>query len=341
MVHLKLTRKGIKRLITTMALIAPIVYLFGTMFTYLNGAHGELLVNDEPTSYVPKTYEEAMQVDNFSYGDWEWENEHGTRFGFSLGRFSLELEYKADFRLYGMRNGVAVTDSSSNDFNYGLGFPSYDDWLNDLNYISVAWDEYYFYELEYMFTGNGYFAFYLVPALDIEYSGVFAYVFDSQGAHLYLNDVGQGWDIVDDDYPLDDRTFHHVFFDDGANLPQGFEWNDELRSYFVPTLKTHETTSNSNYLFGQMFPHDNFLSKIGADAVSDNPHGFAPFGAMLKFVDENMLHLADTDIGLMGYGYFYYSAHVLLFVLMFDLTTFFIHFVNKLGDRFAGGMKDD
>lgn len=274
MVHLKLTRKGIKRLITTMALIAPIIYLFGTMFTYLNGAHGDIVLAE------PVYTEEYVLADS----------------------------YIDDGSSYEIRNVGSLESWLSTS-------PSFREDTPDLffNGVEVSYIQAFYY-------GNQYFGVYGVNGSSYYLATLSATYSENYRPWIFSGDI---------------KYIYYRFLRAGVTF-------DLYKAVSVPTEVVPENNSaNTAFLFGQMFPHDNFLSTIGADAVSDNPHGFAPFGAMLKFVDENMLHLADTDIGLMGYGYFYYSAHVLLFVLMFDLTTFFIHFVNKLGDRFAGGMKDD
>lgn len=94
--------------------------------------------------------------------------------------------------------------------------------------------------------------------------------------------------------------------------------------------------SYSDYVFGQFFDKDNFLVGWGENAISEDPKGFAPFGHFWKYIDDNMLHLSDDQMGLMAYGYMYYAGHVLLFDVGFILVTFFLSFIQRMADKFGG-----
>lgn len=326
--------KNIRRMTVFLALLAPLVYLFGSQFAALAGAHGEEVLADGNALVAPD-YEELMTPENFSYGAFEWENEHGTRLGFSLGYYRLVVNEHINCTFAGSYYGVIQNGNmQANDSNFGLGFSS--TYNEDVEFISVnityklSFDEYYIFGSE-----DYYFSFYMVSKAG--YNQQIACVLDSAGIMAYLYDGGPDWIQWDFDWSIDESSLYAVYFDDGRNLPEGVEWNDELRSYFVPTVKATQQASYSSTLFGSMFGYDNFLIDIGRNALSDDPKGFAPFGSFWSYLDENVLHLADSDIGLMGYGYMYYAAHVLLFDIGFMLLTFFLSFIQKIGDRFAGG----
>lgn len=326
--------KNIRRMTVFLALLAPLVYLFGSQFAALNGAHGEEVLADGNALVAPD-YDELMTPDNFSYGAFYWENEHGTRLGFSLGYYRLVVNEDTNCTFAGSYYGVAQNGNMQpNDGNFGLGF--YSTYNEDVEFISVnlttlfSFDEYYIFGAE-----EYYFSFYMVS--QTPFYQIIACYLHSDGMNLYYFEEGVGWSEWDLEWPIDDSNLYSVYFDDGRNLPEGVKWNDELRSYFVPTVKATQQASYSSTLFGSMFGHDNFLIDIGRNALSDDPKGFAPFGSFWSYLDSNVLHLGDSDIGLMGYGYMYYAAHVLLFDIGFMLLTFFLAFIQKIGDRFAGG----
>ena len=334
MAHFKFTRRNVRRLCVTMALIAPIIYLFGSLFTGLNGAHGQQIFADgEETSQ--KSYDDLMEVENFSYGAFDWTNEHGTRVGFSLGSYDLYLG-SSNFGLsFYCSSGVGVYSSIGDSYNYGLGFPS------SSLYMSVILGLYddgtinEFYVDDFLFDTHSYFCFYCV--YDDIVTNFSAFVIDSDdilfGYHYY---DGVWSRLALSDILGNEILSHNIYFDDGAHLPEGVSWNDELRSYFVPKVKALDTQTYSDYVFGQFFARDNFVSKIGEDSISETPHGFAPFGSLFRYIDDNALHMGDTQVGLMAYGYMYWCAHVLLFDVLFMMTTFFISFIERVGDRLGG-----
>lgn len=325
--------KNIRRMTVFLALLAPLVYLFGSQFAALAGAHGEEVLADDDSLVAPD-YDELMTRENFSYGAFDWDNEHGTRLGFSLGYYRLVVNEDTNCTFGGTFHGVFQNGvMQENDSNFGLGFSRV--YGEDVEFISVLidfelhYDEYYIYS-----EGNFYFPFYMVSLTG--FTQYIACIVSSEGIQAYYFD-DPDWVEWEFEWPIDDSNLYAVYFDDGRNLPEGVQWNDELRSYFVPTVKATQQASYSSTLFGSMFGHDNFLIAIGRNALSDDPKGFAPFGSFWSYLDENVLHLADSDIGLMGYGYMYYAAHVLLFDIGFMLLTFFLSFIQKIGDRFAGG----
>lgn len=327
--------KNIRRMTVFLALLAPLVYLFGSQFAALNGAHGEEVLADD-NAMVATDYDELMTPENFSYGAFDWENEHGNRLGYSLGCYKLTVLQDTETYFSGTYFGVwSYGMAYDSDCNFGLGFSgAYES--NYDEYITLLVTSDHLYRDDYTMPDRDfYFPFYFVSNTNVYM--VFSGFMTVDGIEIFLWD-DDAWNIVDsDDFVIDDTTEYFVYFDDGRNLPEGVEWNDELRSYFVPTVKATQPASYSSTLFGSMFGHDNFLIDIGRNALSDDPKGFAPFGSFWSYLDSNVLHLGDSDIGLMGYGYMYYAAHVLLFDIGFMLLTFFLSFIQKIGDRFAGG----
>lgn len=186
-----------------------------------------------------KTYDELMTPENFSYGAFDWENEHGTRLGFSLGYYRLGVTDDTNCTFGGTFHGVFQNGiMQANDSNFGLGFSG--DYGEDLEFISARidlklhYDEYYIYS-----EGNFYFGFYMVSKEG--YDQQIACVLDSQGLKGYLYDGGPDWEAWDPNWSIDETLLYAVYFDDGRNLPDGVEWNDELRSYFVPKVKEEKT----------------------------------------------------------------------------------------------------
>lgn len=106
----------------------------------------------------------------------------------------------------------------------------------------------------------------------------------------------------------------------------------------VTSLPSISAASYSDYVFKNFFAKDNFLVQWGENAISETPFGFAPFGAFWRYLDTNVLHLSNVQIGLMGYGYMYYCCHVLLFDIAFILVTFFLDFIQKVNDKVVGGV---
>lgn len=264
MVHLRLTKKTIRRLCVTMALIAPIIYLFGTMFTYLNGAHGDILLAQEenPTSII---------YDSVVYTGYDVDSDGELVSGLYVCT-SAPFDVSYENALYRVTFNIATNSYTKNVHYYDA----------DMNYLSAS---------PMVYNGLPYY----------DFQGLAGASF----ARFTLSNYGGNFGIQ--------------ISVSGTDL--------------LPVISDIE---NSNYLFGQMFPHDNFLSKIGADAVSDSPHGFAPFGTLFRYIDDNMLHLADTQEGLMAYGYMYWCAHVLLFDVVFMLMTFFVTMISHITDKIGG-----
>lgn len=351
---MRLSKKSAHRILVTLGLAAPIVYLFGSLFFGLNGAHNGIEFADEPSLYQGITYEEAMTADRFSYDSFDWENEHGRRLGFSLGYFYYYLYSTggSEVLFNCSEYGVEASTSSFESTNAGLGFAG-----NADTFISILGNGVQFFFNDFAGEDNlkYYMCFYLTPGSDTTvYDGVYAFVCSVTGTgsgYISEEDVyftygsgdsewqytGLSWDEV----VIDDRSFHYIYFDDGAHLPEGVELNDELRSYFVPELKPQETTSKSNYIFGQFFARDNFLVQWGRNVLSDNPVGFTPFASFIRFFDGALIRGSDSQIALMLYGELYYMLHIMLFDLVYHVLVFIPNLVTGLFSKFGGGLNDE
>ena len=71
---------------------------------------------------------------------------------------------------------------------------------------------------------------------------------------------------------------------------------------FVPNPK-----DNADFVFGQMFPDDNFVSKIGEDVFSGDISS-QPICELIQYVDENMFDVSQYSWGKFLYGYVYYAV---------------------------------
>lgn len=131
-----------------------------------------------------------------------------------------------------------------------------------------------------------------------------------------------------------------------------FEGNWGFVNYFdgvlyelmeVPTAVVPENNSAySVFLFENFFPKNNFVERIGENALSENPKGFSPFGTMLRYLDSNMFHAGDTQTGLMVYGMVYWSLHVIIADLVYHVLVFVPNLINKVFDWFGQrGLNDD
>lgn len=263
MIHFKFTRKNVRRLCVTMALIAPIIYLFGSLFAGLNGAHGQqIFADDESSTYV--------QEGVFNQGYWV-RPETGEYYYAGNGYLATDLVVLP----FGASSRVLITDSQAYNF-FTLRIFYYAEDLTLIDFVSYGDVS------EVGFTPP---------------SGAYglrlAYAYSNGGSY-------------------------------------------RIESVYQGTLTPLSSSNFSDYVFGHFFAHDNFLSKIGEDAISETPHGFAPFGSLFRYVDDVAFHMGDTQVGLMAYGYMYWCAHVLLFDVLFMMTTFFISFIERVGDRIGG-----
>lgn len=330
--------KAMRRLLLFMALIFPIVYLCGGLFSALWGSHGEFDWH-ENTLVQPKTYQEAMQVDNFSYGDWNWDTgtDLGIRYGFSLGHLLASDAYGYDLSFYVNEFGVNVTVPDSITYtvdNYGLGFNGS---ANALFGVGVDHSEFYFDDSGSL-TSSWVFPFYLCDSAGQAVTAVvcsFNSPADEYLIEMFGCEVGDfSWTLVHDLdwYGWGESVY---YFDDGAHLPEGVSWPDYLASYFVPTLKAVESDSLSDYIFSQPFASNNFISELGEGVINNENAGFAPMNELFYTINENVLHFDQNDkLAVFGYGYVYYAVNVLIIYEILILAVKLIMLPLKAVDVF-------
>lgn len=338
----RLSFRFCRRALLIIAILFPIVYLCGGLFFALAGSHGNFDWHDN--TFVQWDYETAMQMENFKYSDWDWENEHGTRLGFSKGYLNFNIQDDVILGLHS--DGVAVGyysyyDSGDSPVNFGLGF------YNNVGYCAL--DLYFdsnvlFLDLinvsesiDYTFYG----CLYFVDVNDeVVYSFIASYsVNGNYDLHVYFNDTttSDGW------LPFTSTSWEawdgvvSIYFDDGANLPEGVEWNDELRSYFVPTLKPIESNSLSDYIFSQPFASDNFITSLGRGILDDTAFGFPPFRDMFNWFNDSVMHIESDDaLGVFGLGYAYYAMNVVAVYELVVLVLMVFMLPLRITDKFMG-----
>lgn len=266
-----LKTKHFRRLAVFLAMIAPAVYLFGSLFSALTGAHGTEVFAE------PIYTEQYVQVDGFSN----------------------DGDYKISFDV------VSYLASEPSSFNLDFDFE-----LNGREFKNLKC----FYH-----SDNRYY----VQARNDSLGFAYFYSYrPSDGDYRY--DLASPWIV-----------FSGVEF---SYLPISSDYLTIFKLVYVPSAEVPENAgAYSDYVFKNFFAKDNFLVQWGENAISENPHGFAPFGAFWRYLDANMLHLSGQQIGLMGYGYLYYACHVLLFDVGFVLVTFFLDFIQRIADKFTGG----
>lgn len=278
--------KTMRRMAVFMALVAPIVYLFGSLFFALNGAHGQQVFAETTPTEV--------------YGDrvTDWN-------GFTSGavyRVYIDTDY--------FMNQSSWTTSLNNSAFYG-----YSDLDSEGSFSSPM----------YLYTFSPASGVPIVSIAIRNSSNVTLIGYQKSGSSL-----------------VDNSTVEYVYFKpmstnfwsntDGAQLIKFFVFQ---KREVVPDFSL-TPVGYSDYVFKNFFAKDNFLVQWGENAISENPYGFAPFGYFWRYLDTNVLHLSNEQVGLMAYGYMYYAAHVLLFDVGFILVTFFLTFIQKVADRIGG-----
>lgn len=353
---MRIGKKTIHDVTIGLAMALPILYLCGTMIAGLCGAHGEEIFKEEESVYTQEDYDYLMQPEHFSYDAFEWKNENFTRLGFSLG-FIYSSNYNFSYYFQASYTGLGLYyfNDDSNDFVYnkGLGFaePSFN---SGVPYLTVGLKSYSFvldehYELP---VGVYLFPFYVYSASNPQaVTTVLSWFslyednttdFEVEMFGAEYSDVSWEWQVQTDFdwYGWDDSLW---YFDDGKNLPSWCEFSPLLESYFVPSVKVQENTASySDNIFGNFFPRNNFVERIGENALSDNPKGFAPFGTMLSYLDDNIFHAGDSQTALMVYGMVYWSLHVIIADLVYHVLVFVPNLINKVFDWFGQrGLNDD
>lgn len=255
--------KTMRRMVVFLAMVAPAVYLFGSLFSALSGAHGTQVFADgisEQTVDYPVTMMRG-----------KWLDADGTVYDVSWTWLSEKIDIYPTGGVYTF--DYPVTDVVNTLYGYYSGD----------TFVSRG-----------VFSSNtGSYSFELPDGID--------------GIRLGLS---------------------------FSNSPNTLSVS--LTGHFTDMGTYFDAVGNSNYIFGQFFDKDNFLVKWGENAISENPFGFAPFGYFWRYLDVNVLHLSNDQVGLMAYGYMYYASHVLLFDVGFILVTFFLTFIQKVADKIGG-----
>lgn len=195
-----------------------------------------------------KTYDELMTTENFSYGAFDWTNEHGTRLGFSLGKITIFDTTEGGYQFTATTNGIGFwTDGTAGTQNNGLGYAekieNYMAFYVDQQPKKISLDEIVmpdnqtYYVCGYMHNGETW----------ETYGSHFAFVLEANMEYTTWNTKiyhynGGNW-VLDNNPYIDDDDMLVMYFDDGRQLPEGIEWNEELASYFVPKVKETEITT--------------------------------------------------------------------------------------------------
>lgn len=347
----RLSRRNINRLAVLALLAAPIIYLFGGLFTGLVGAHGSIVYADP----VEDGYDMSVEIDGQKYERYCF---YGEDAYLTVDKPSGSF-FQYDFSwFYCYPNGISCQFSNSSDylFRYWTNIPLITD-----EFCFGFFDRSYFY---YESSVKDYYFSVCFGAPQSSYIVSFEAWYNVGSSSLHFNAFQvsyEGSEWVLDGGPNDDSLLsdfdsmpYYIFFGNdfstyGGNGVINYQLFDVLDEYrkasLVPPKKYAPATAsspslNSEYVFGQFFQHDNFLTKMGRDvAASDNPpYGFAPVGMFINYVDVNMLHFYPTDngMGLFFYGYFYWCAHVLLLDFAFYGVTFIIRLLKKMMERLEG-----
>lgn len=268
--------KCMRRMAVFMALVAPIVYLFGSLFFALNGAHGTEVFAE------PVYVNQWVDVDSLSDGDGDYRlSVNGVKNILSSSSFEIK-SFAFDFNFNSNDETSVSFFTYSNSRRFGVRGAAYLD-------IGV----YYVDSSTYSENPSSPWIFYFSPNGDVS----------SFIEYLDAFDVGYSLSLL----------------------------------MSVPTSEVPENAgAYSDYVFKNFFAKDNFLVQWGENAISENPYGFAPFGYFWRYLDLNVLHMSNEQVGLMAYGYMYYAAHVLLFDVGFILVTFFLTFIQKVADKIGG-----
>lgn len=310
--------KNINRAIVALALLAPIVYLFGSLFSTLFGAHEGFPFNADYEVQTASVHADFRQMlPNRLYTS-------------KADSYGLNYTYKGHYYVI---NGT-FTGDTSNEIDFLSAIPS----------VSLIEGHKYYMRAPSLPFSSGY-DLIAGPTAITGYrfgNGSVSFTAVSTGLSYCL---GRIWNIPNGvvfdnfEYWFNMFDFTDIFgFGNEPTVAQFeswfparyYEFSENSVSYDLPV---YGVPDNSQFLFNQFFPKDNFIEQIGRNALSANPMGFAPFGHLLGFIDSNMLHIGGTPIGLLGYGYLYWCAHVLILDLICYFMTFFIRLIKSIVDK--------
>lgn len=299
--------KNMRRGLLLALLFAPLVYLFGTQFTALSGAHGEEVLKVDATReeidlsvvYEDSTYNRLFYSEDDIY-------------------FSFNTAMNGTYIMLGQQNnGLLISGTNSNNFSAkGFSFDGFTNYYasyvdNEFNLVRdevnlndyVCWS-FVLYDcvsLNERSRINYYFEFFY------DLDGLFAlfYTYSSSNQQWVFSGVAGSYINLSGDFVMLDFG---VYDDESLNSIR------KIPAY-QPTIQVPIEGEYSNYsdsLFGNFFNSSNWVSNIGKDAFDEKPIGFEPINVMARFVDENLLHLKDSEYGDFLWGYAIYACNVFL-----------------------------
>lgn len=270
---MKLSPKKINRFVVATLMLAPLVYLFGSLFAGLKGANGTQVYADEPSSFTIQ-YDET----NLIYGK------------------------KCSTSTYG-----ATTDDNRNAIM----------WFEGYNQIGFVLDS---------------------PSTPANGTQTNLYVYDDAGNYVTRFVHNDPSNVTRWGYNGPYKKFGLEFY----RVDYHSDRLDDIHFHITFTTSTLVSDSlegyqNSQYVFGQFFTKDNFVNKMGENALTDSPWGFVPAAELIKYVDTNMLHFKNnSNEGVFFYGYMYWAFHVILLDLGFYICTFVPRLFHKVVGKLEG-----
>lgn len=337
----RLNAKLMNRLCVLALLFAPILYLFGVQWTSLLGAHGEIVLADDVV--ISEEFDLNVEIDGNTYQRWYYVDGPSYFFnqfsymdflylypdGYYCNVTDLEWNYVSNMT-------VSLGNECFGFFDGGSGFVLTE--ISSASYASVVFssDDGYLVSFEYWYSDTEGFNSY----------GFEVYPDSNTGGFIFDTNVGSGSGALGDF----DISPNYSYLDFGSSISNSWFLNyvEDLDSFYstfdsyrkaplkAPKIVHTEgnpnptPSDNSKYLFENFFPKDNWVTNMGRDvsAGSNPPYGFAPFGTLINYIDENMLHFHETDNspGLFFYGYSYWCIHVIIL----DLAVYAIAFIPRI-----------
>lgn len=309
---MKVNGNKVKKFTLLMALLAPMIYLFGTLFEALKGSSGNVVLSQGETSYVDMSvtlnndvYKRVMYYPDIT----------PVSATFALSDSSYYVYFGDGVYYTTSPSSVTATNLSPvNDFDgyrfYLRCFVS----SGRIGYSSLlASDECFCFSLS-----------------DYRYFEMFgtsvSYLGTNETSFSVREDVAY---IYSNAEPL---SFTYLF-SGNSNI-------DLVRRIPVlqPTVVVPASENLSDYLFSQFFASDNFLAVSGRKVIDGTPdYGFEPAADLIRFVDGNMFHLVNVEYGPIVIGYIYYAFHVVCVFLIFNLLMFFPHLIENVYEKFERG----
>lgn len=353
-----LRKKALRRIALLAVLVAPIIYLFGTQIGALAGAHGqEILAEDvsyfgAPVSNVYTGNQSAIEFENnffgitALYGNSMVEGttivgSNSTAYTYSYGQenYSVDLPnvnlysagiYRDKLEDNGqITRNIGILDlgnarfSKDGDFWYTRYVPQgqeYNSVTSTLVYSdkNTVRDQQHWYK-----SGAGLFEVYAPSATSTaDVQEIF------NGIQIAYRKSTVTYEETTP-FKYRHKSISPVSISLNSSVPQVFEftyWQDVQRI--------------GNYrddLFGNFFGKSNFLTEWGQRAI-DNSAGLPPVNQLLKFIAEDGLNIADSNIGLMGIGYATYILHAIMIYEFVALAIELLTIPLKIGDWFTKGV---